>query len=68
MRIFSVVALAVLVGCQNVNGVFDVQEGDCSIFNGHLDANGTLTNVEGEGAAYVRRGNCTPEDRAAATG
>lgn len=54
-----------LSSCSNVNGVFDIQEGDCSMFQGEAEYHGRATESSVDGRAYVRRGACDELDRAA---
>lgn len=47
------------------NGLFDTQDNDCSIFAGEAEYHGRATESQIEGAAYIRRGTCSDQDRSA---
>jgi len=70
-NIFVIMLLLLLSGCpgfnqQDVNGIFDTQPDDCSIFKGRAGYRGRVTESDVDGTVYVRRGKCTPQDDARA--
>ena len=71
MRYLTIPLVILLAGCgvmsnpASRNGLFDTQAEDCSIFAGEAEYHGRATESQVQGAAYIRRGTCTDQDRAA---